>query len=84
MFHWVFLLFFLQSNLQPGLKLLLEGKAAPSPSTLKVERELGGEGSAIQLSPTGSLRHSRHSTGRRSIKRQMDEVCGCMIHCVYI
>lgn len=72
-------LFPMQSNVQPGLKLILEGQTESSPSSFNVEISVleasANKGSAIQLTPTGSMRHSRHSSKRSAAGRQVDEVC---------
>ena len=64
------------TNLQPGLKLLLEGEVAASASTFSLgDQDAVLEGST-HLTPTGSLRHSRHSSRRSSKRSSTSEVRG--------
>ena len=63
------------TDLQPGLKLLLEGEVAASPSTFSLGKEDATMlGASTRLTPAGSLRHSRHSSRRSSKRSSVSEV----------
>lgn len=63
------------TDLQPGLKLLLEGEVAASPSTFSLGKEDAAMlGASTRLTPAGSLRHSRHSSRRSSKRSGVSEV----------
>ena len=65
------------TDMQPGLTLLLEGQVPASSSQFSIDKVL--------LAPTGSLRHSRHSSASRhsAIGSKRSSTTASEVSCVF-